>query len=80
MIEREKHVVIHGQSRRFRVVKYIVISTLFIACGLLSTWTFACALLVLLALFGVVLHFVFRWKTKAWTVAWGPYKKMDLPK
>ena len=80
LIEREKYVVLHGQSRRFRIIKYLVIVAIFIALGLSQSWLVALLFLFCLGFLGVIVHFIFRWKTKAWTQSWGPYKKMDLPK
>ena len=76
--EREKHVVLNGQSRNFRIRKWIVILLVAIA---LYFWkglgTVALTLLVCAAL-GVCLHFFLRWKTEAWTKSWGPYKRIRL--
>ncbi len=73
-LEKEKYVVVHGQSRRFRIVKYSIIipllAGLYFWKGLESTlYTLLISLIV-----SVVLHFFFRYKTKAWTKAWGLYK------
>lgn len=80
LIEREKYVVLHGQSWQFRVSKYIIIIAVLIALGLWKGWFVAVVFLVCLGMLGTVVHFIFRWKTKAWTKSWGPYKKLDLPK
>lgn len=77
--EREKYVALHAQSRRFRIIKYIVIISLSLIIGLLKGWILVLELLGCLFVLGITVHFVFRWKTKAWTQSWGPYKKMDLP-
>jgi hypothetical protein len=79
-IEREKYVALHAQPFWFRVIKYIVIVSLFTALGFWKGWQASLLLLLLLAVLGTILHFILRWKTKAWTQSWGPYKKMDLPK
>jgi small-conductance mechanosensitive channel len=76
-IRREKYVVLHGQSWRFRVVKYIVIVGVVAALTLWKGWQTALFFIVSLGVLGIIVHFVFRWKTKAWTRSWGPYKKLD---
>jgi hypothetical protein len=79
MLRREKYVVIHGQTARFRIVKYLVL--LAIAWGLSEWqgWRVTGAVFLVLAALSIAMHFVLRWKTKAWTRSWGPYKKLDLP-
>ena len=78
-IEREKYVATHAQSWRFRVIKYIVIVSFLIALGFWKGWQASVLLLLSLAVLGTILHFILRWKTKAWTQSWGPYKKIDIP-
>lgn len=80
LIEREKYVVIHGQTLRFRIVKYIILAA--IAWGLYAWkgWTAVWMVFLVLSIIAIAIHFLFRWKTKAWTESWGPYKKLDLPK
>jgi hypothetical protein len=76
---REKYVAIHAQSWKFRVVKYIILISLF--AGVWSWkggWAVA-GLFTVLLIVALALHFVFRWKTNAWTQDWGPYKKLKLP-
>ncbi len=76
---REIYVALHAQTARFRVIKYLI----FLAIGVgvhawggwaAVLWTFGTLTIVA---FGV--HFLFRWKTKAWTQSWGPYKKIPIP-
>ncbi len=76
-LRREKYVALHAQTLRFRVVKYLVLLTLALA---LYFWKgIATVGYVFLVLFVVAIgvHFLFRWKTDAWTKSWGPYKKLD---
>lgn len=78
-LRREKHIVIHGQSSKFRLAKYAVLLALLIPFylwngGVASAWLLAALIVVSLCV-----HFLFRWKTKAWTQSWGPYRKIDLP-
>jgi len=78
-IEREKHVVLHAQPKWFRIIKWIVILSALVALGWWKGWMLAISVLFCLMLLGTILHFILRWKTKAWTQSWGPYKKIDLP-
>lgn len=78
--ERERYVAIHAQTWKFRVIKYVVL--ILMAAGVFRWggwasvgWTFLTLTFVSLGI-----HFLFRWRTKAWTENWGPYKKLDLPK
>ena len=74
LYEKEKHVVIHGQSVKFRIVKYIVIfaivATLYIWKGLNTT----IAIFGFLLLASLLVHFIFRWKTNGWEKSWWLYK------
>ena len=75
---REKYVAMHAQTRRFRVVKYIVIGLILLALyfwkGLLAVGI----LLLLMIIVGTSTHFFLRWKTAAWTKSWGPYKQIPF--
>jgi hypothetical protein len=79
-IEREKHVALHAQPTWFRILKYIVILTGLAALVWWKGWVLAISVLLCLMALGTILHFLLRWKTKAWTQSWGLYKKIDLPK
>ncbi|PIR69344.1 MAG: hypothetical protein COU47_03160 [Candidatus Niyogibacteria bacterium CG10_big_fil_rev_8_21_14_0_10_46_36] len=74
--EKEKYIVIRGQSRAFRIIKYIVISGI---AGVVYAWQgLSVTGYVFLALFAISIcvHFLFRWKTRGWTQPWGLYKKI----
>lgn len=78
--QREKHVALHAQPKWFRILKWIVILSALAALWSWKGWMMAISVLLSLMTLGTILHFVLRWKTKAWTESWGPYKKIDLPK
>jgi hypothetical protein len=80
MIEREKYVVIHGQTARFRLVKYLILSVISAGIVLWKGWMVLGQILLVLFVLSLGIHFLFRWKTKAWTESWGPYKRLNLPK
>lgn len=76
---RELYVAIHAQTWRFRVRKYVILLGIAAATwwwkgGWAVLWLF-----VGLTVLALAVHFIFRWKTKAWTRSWGPYKKIDIP-
>lgn len=77
--ERELHVAVHAQSSKFRVKKYLVLAVIFAITYFFSDWGGAGILLLLLTVIAIAVHFLFRWKTDAWTKSWGPYKKIALP-
>ena len=59
------------QPRWFRITKWIVyIGLIFILHG--GRWFWIWLLGVPLA--GLVMHLVFRWKTKGWTRSWGNWE------
>ncbi len=78
LFKREMHVVVHGQSGLFRVIKYIIIliigASFYLWQGLVNTGI----LFLVLAVLSIATHFLFRWKTKGWTQSWWLYKKALL--
>ena len=80
LIKKELHVIAHGQSARFRLVKYAILIPLVVALyvwkGRTTTWK----ALLALAILGIAVHFFFRWKTKGWTESWWLFKPEDLSK
>lgn len=79
-LEREKYVALHAQTWKFRVVKYAILITIATGSVLWKGWQATGILFLLLFFVAIAVHFLFRWKSKAWTQDWGPYKKLDLPK
>ena len=76
LYKKEKYVIVNGQTRRFRIVKYLVI---FAIAWVLYAWkgirvvglTF-----LFLAIASISVHLFFRWKTHGWEKSWGPYKNI----
>jgi hypothetical protein len=79
-IRREAYVVAHGQTARFRAAKYLVLLGIGVALRFWIGWKGVLTAFACVAVLGLILHFLFRWKTKGWTESWGLYKKMDLPR
>ncbi len=77
--KRELHVAVHAQSTKFRIKKYILLGVIFSAVYFLFGLQATVTTLVALTVLAFVVHFLFRWKTDAWTKDWGPYKKITLP-
>ena len=67
----------HGQSARFRLVKYAILIPLFAAVY----WKFGgkvfAITLVALAILGSAMHFFFRWKTNGWRNDRWLYKRLE---
>lgn len=56
----------------FRITKWIVIISLaYLLYG--TRWFWVLVIGVFIA--GIIVHFIFRWKTKAWTKSWRRWKK-----
>ncbi len=68
--EKEKYVVVNGQSAKFRIVKYSIIIPLLVGLYLWKGARFSGYLVLFLVVFGTITHFVLRWKTKGWTQKW----------
>lgn len=75
-IQREKKVILYGQSTRFRVIKYAILIPLYVALYFWLGWKIASIVLVANIALGIVVHFWMRWKTDGWRKSWGPYKTM----
>lgn len=74
VVRKEIRVALTAQSTQFRVYKYIIfgafLGAIYAWRGAQATWLTLGVLLVI----ALAVHFFFRWKTEAWTKAWGPYK------
>ena len=79
-IAREKYVALHAQTWKFRVVKYVVLFAIAWSIYEWKGWDAVGVTFLILFVVAIAVHFLFRWKSKAWTQSWGPYKKLDLPK
>jgi hypothetical protein len=78
-IKREKYIALHAQTREFRIRKWIFFILLFITIFLWKGWS-ALGLAVAIAfVFGLSLHFLFRYKTKGWRQSWGLFKAFKTP-
>ena len=76
-IEREKQVILYGQSARFRLVKYAILIPAFAA---LYWWKGSRITLVVLGIalvFAIAFHFFFRYKTAGWRKSYGPFKPLE---
>lgn len=73
---KEKYIALHGQSRRFRIVKYSVLLVAALGVYAWKGWETVGLLFFLLFLASICVHFFFRWKTEAWTKSWGLYKRI----
>lgn len=77
--QKEKYVVMYGQSVRFRIIKYLIIVPIFVGVYFWKGWAVTGKLLLVVFVASIFTHFLFRYKSKAWTEPWGPYKP-TLPK
>ena len=70
---RELYVALHGQSARFRAIKYAAL----IPCFAYVYWRFGGEVffktLGVLLVLSLIVHFFYRWKTDGWTKDWGGY-------
>lgn len=74
--EKEKYVVLHGQTVRFRLVKYSIIIPVFVGIYFWKGFEFTFYTLFISLIVSIAAHFFFRYKTKAWTKAWGLYRPL----
>lgn len=78
-IKREAHIIAHGQSKMFRIIKWVILVVLGALVyaffgGKVLGWT-----IFILAILGISAHFLFRWKTRGWTKDWWLYKATKTP-
>lgn len=76
VIRKELYVALHGQSARFRLVKYAILVPLL---GGIYWWkggAFFLKTLGILLILALAMHFFFRWKSKGWMEDYGPYKSL----
>ncbi len=78
ILKRELEVVVNGQSVRFRVMKYFILSMILGAFYLWKGLAATGVLLLGLLIISLFIHFWFRAKTKGWTEPWGLYKPEPL--
>lgn len=75
-LKKEIYVAIHGQTAKFRIVKYAILIPLFAAVY----WFYGTEVLLktlgVLFVLAITMHFFYRWKTEAWTRDWGGYKSV----
>jgi len=76
--KREVYVAMHAQSRKFRIVKYLVLSGIAFFVYLWKDLNTLGILFLIFFFIAIAMHFFFRWKTRAWTKSWGLYKKIHL--
>ena len=56
----------------FRITKWIIfVSSAYLLYGTRWFWV----LVIGIPIAGTIMHFIIRWKTKAWTQSWGGWKK-----
>lgn len=75
---REKHVALNAQSRRFRIIKWLIILLIAALLYYLFGWKIVVISFLTLCTVGVAVHFLLRYMTDGWTRSWGPYKRIKL--
>jgi D-alanyl-lipoteichoic acid acyltransferase DltB (MBOAT superfamily) len=75
-LKREGYIALHGQTSRFRVVKWVIILAITFIIYKLWGWVGVKTFILVGALLGIAVHFIFRWKTHGWTRPWGPMKEV----
>lgn len=73
-LKRELDVALHGQSLRFRTIKYAFLFSISAVIYAHFGWPGVGLFLLVGAVAGIALHMFFRWKTRAWTRSWGLYQ------
>jgi hypothetical protein len=80
LYEREKRVVLYGQTARFRIIKYIILFALFGALYAWRGWSDTLWVLGVLIVLSIVFHFFFRYMSEGWTKSWWLYNPTSVDK
>lgn len=72
--EKEKNVVLYGQSEKFRIIKYAIIIPIAITIYYWKGPRVFLYTLLIAILLSLAIHFLFRYMSDGWTKSWGPYK------
>ncbi len=72
-VKKEVDVAIHGQTWKFRLVKYAVLFAIGVGVYLWGGWSGVGATFAVLLVLSICIHFFYRHKTERWSKAWGGY-------
>ena len=78
-LRREKYVIVHGQTRRFRIIKWVILIFLSVLLYLWKGVSFLGLTWAVLAVLGISFHFFLRFKTRGWRQPWGRVKEIKTP-
>jgi hypothetical protein len=76
VLAKEWYIIVHGQTGRFRTKKWLLIIAITVVIYVLFGWQGVQTWIKGSVVAGVCIHFLFRWKTKAWTKPWWIMKKV----
>jgi hypothetical protein len=76
LLKRELHVAIHGQTAKFRVVKYAILLPFFGAIYWFFGGEALLSALGIAFVFAIAMHLFYRWMTNGWRDSWGGYKSL----
>ena len=76
MLQRELYIIKYGQTREFRIRKWVIITIVMLLLYLFFGWTGVNWFIVCAFILGVGIHFLFRYKTRVWTKPWWIMKKV----
>ena len=74
IFEKEKNVVVRGQSVRFRIVKYSILLPLFALLWWWKGWYISLQVVGALFIVSLGVHFFYRYMTAGWTKPWGGFR------
>ncbi|MFZ2555313.1 MAG: hypothetical protein WAZ27_02535 [Minisyncoccia bacterium] len=72
-LKKELYVAIHGQTARFRMVKYAILLPLFAIIYWFWGGEALFKALGIALIFAIAMHLFYRWKSKSWIEPYGPY-------
>ena len=75
-VQRELYIIKHGQEPSFRIKKWITICSITFIIYLVFGWNGVVRFISSFTIFGIYLHFLFRYKTNGWKKPWGIMKKV----
>ena len=75
-LKREIDVAIHGQSAKFRIIKYSVLVPIMVLLFVWGGWSTVLWFLLIAIVAALLMHLFYRNKTNTWTKSWGGYKTL----
>jgi len=79
VVRKEVYIALHGQSKKFRIIKWIFFILLFSSLYYIFGGVILLKTILVLTVISLCIHFFYRQKTKVWTKDWGGFRVIKMP-